>query len=94
MSYSDVRYWKIAKEIEGERLRQEQLYREGFHAKTIQMCSQLERLAILTEEIGEVAHEVCDGINRPLDKAHLREELKQCAAVCAAWIEALDKEQA
>lgn len=45
-------------------------------------------VAILTEEVGEAAKEVLEtgALN-----GNLRKELIQCAAVCVAWIEALDK---
>lgn len=48
-------------------------------------------LAILGEEYGEVAKEIAEASARPLDVAHLREELVQTAAVAAAWIEAIDR---
>jgi hypothetical protein len=51
-----------------------------------------DRLAVLAEEFGEVAKEVCNlmaGAD-PRVKALLREELVQVAAVCVAWIEGLD----
>lgn len=45
-------------------------------------------LAILTEELGEVATEI-----QNKDKQRLREELYQVAAVAVAWIEALDRKE-
>lgn len=57
-----------------------------------------ERLAILTEEVGEVARELCERLGKcrsPMQieasEAMLRRELVQTAAVCVAWIEALDR---
>lgn len=50
-----------------------------------------ERLTVLAEEFGEVSAEVCEGITRPLNRVALRSELIQVAAVCAAWVEYLDK---
>lgn len=44
------------------------------------------KLAILTEEVGEVARDLLDG---PTD--NLRTELVQVAAVAVAWVEALDR---
>lgn len=45
-----------------------------------------ERLAILVEEVGEVAHALTyDG-----DKTNLEIELIQVAAVAASWVEALN----
>lgn len=50
-----------------------------------------ERLAVLAEEVGEVAHEVNETIggHAPLYMAGLRKELSQVAAVALAWLEAL-----
>jgi len=52
---------------------------------------QVEWLAILAEEFGEVAKEVNEVHFRQKDYAHLREELLQTAAVCVAMIESLDR---
>lgn len=88
------KFEKIVDDVHQERRRQERLFKEGEHSKTIQMCCNLERLAILTEETGEVAKEVCETIQPSGgSKAHLREELVQVAATAAAWIEALDSEK-
>ncbi len=58
-----------------------------------------ERLAILTEEVGEVAGEVTIAlapVKRPeirdRQREALREELVQVAACAIAWIQALDEE--
>jgi NTP pyrophosphatase (non-canonical NTP hydrolase) len=48
-------------------------------------------LGILGEEFGEVAKEIAESSARPLDVAHLREELIQTAAVAVAWVEAIDR---
>ncbi len=42
------------------------------------------KVAVLTEEVGEVARAMLDG-----DRAALRTELVQVAAVAYAWLEAL-----
>lgn len=49
-----------------------------------------DRLAILTEEIGEVAKEFNDARHRggPIDRVALRKELIQVAAMAAAWADA------
>lgn len=47
-----------------------------------------ERLAVLMEEVGEVAREIL-ATNRPI---HTRDELMQVAACAIAWIQALDDE--
>ena len=56
--------------------------------------SDFERLAILAEEFGEVAHEVNETIggHAPLNREKLRKELVQVAAVCVAWLQGLDAE--
>lgn len=73
-----------------ERDRQEQLKHAGRFAHT---CSdveldELERFAILVEEIGEVAR----ALNDDQGRARLRAELVQVAAVAVAWIEGLDRQ--
>jgi NTP pyrophosphatase (non-canonical NTP hydrolase) len=77
-----------------ERFRQEELKAKGKFAYT---CADLEmthpeRLTVLGEEFGEVCHEVNEGIGegRSVDKAKLRKELIQVAAVALGWIERLD----
>ena len=45
------------------------------------------KLAILVEEVGEIAKEVLEGGEK---HPSLREELVQGAAVCFAWLESLD----
>lgn len=50
------------------------------------------RLAILVEEVGEVARELNDRIvnNRALDRDHLVKELIQVGAMALTWVEALE----
>ena len=50
-------------------------------------------LAILTEELGEVARELCDAYKRtvPEQRERMRAELVQVGAMTAAWIDALDR---
>lgn len=50
-----------------------------------------DRLAVLVEEIGEISRELCEAraSGRP-PHDNLREELVQAAAICVAWIEAID----
>jgi len=50
------------------------------------------RLAILTEEVGEVARELNDAAigDRPIDRDKLVKELIQVAAMAATWVEALE----
>jgi NTP pyrophosphatase (non-canonical NTP hydrolase) len=53
-----------------------------------------QRLAILTEEVGEVAHEMNElmlgNIERSEYKDKIEKELIQVAAMAATWIEALN----
>jgi NTP pyrophosphatase (non-canonical NTP hydrolase) len=50
------------------------------------------RLAVLTEEVGEIAKELQERHYEGKDKFHLIIELIQTAAVCVRWIEELEKE--
>jgi hypothetical protein len=77
--------------IRGERRRQADLIDAG----TIPWdCASpdvpdVEKLPVLLEEVGEVARALLTGITTPADRAHLRDELIQAAAVAAAWAQAL-----
>ncbi len=59
--------------------------------------SQSDRLAILTEEVGEVAHELTYDQGGPgvghYNKEALVKELIQVAAMAASWIEFLEGDQ-
>lgn len=87
----------IVFQIRRERDRQEELKKTGRFDFT---CSDpgitnAGRLAVLAEEVGEVAHEVNEGIGlqssaRYVDLVKLRKELIEVAAVTVAWIEAID----
>lgn len=86
---SDRMYLVLA-EIERERKRQEQLHgnRTAAHPESM---DDGHRLAILTEEVGEVAKEICEAPKRgEASDGLMREELVQVAAVAVAWIEAID----
>jgi hypothetical protein len=50
------------------------------------------RIAILAEEVGEVARELNDAAieGRPVDRDKLVKELIQSAAMAASWVEALE----
>lgn len=51
-----------------------------------------QKLAILTEEIGEISRELCEsGMS---ETEHLRKELTQAAAVCVAWLESMEPPEA
>jgi NTP pyrophosphatase (non-canonical NTP hydrolase) len=54
------------------------------------------RLAILTEEVGEVARELNDAEidGRPVDRDKLVRELIQVGAMAATWVEALEGQAA
>jgi NTP pyrophosphatase (non-canonical NTP hydrolase) len=79
--------------ITSERIRQDALKAEGRFRFTVNesALSESERLAILVEEVGEVARCVCEGNDRGvLDRVALRAELVQVAAVALAWLEGLE----
>lgn len=81
--------------ISNERHRQEQLKAAGKFLNTPadSVMTPSETLAVLGEEFGEVAREVAESVaGHPLDADKLRAELVQVAAVCAAWVERLDRE--
>lgn len=77
----------LFREISDERDRQEELKASGRFAETCADASMAPalKLAVLTEEVGEVARCICDGDSN----ARLREELVQVAAVATAWLESL-----
>lgn len=82
--------------VHGERIRQYQLLDAGkfIHGPESSALSPSEILNVLTEEVGEVARHTCDAISNPggLDKAALREEVVQVAAVAIGWVERLNRE--
>lgn len=95
---------KVVKEVYKERERQEDLRKAGKFAWTCADPTQsnARKLAVLAEEFGEVAREVTEEIisgdkkdpdgRIPILKQNIRKELIQVAAVCVAWVEALDSE--
>lgn len=80
--------------INEERRRQDELKAKGVFRFT---CADdglepTEKLAVLMEEVGEVANAVLqlEGLNTRGDRAReVRKELIQAAAVCVAWIESI-----
>lgn len=81
--------------IAQERSRQRELFRKGKHQ--FRVCSPIIsdglKLAVLTEEVGEVAKEVNENAHRastPRRREKMETELVQVAAVAVAWIEALE----
>jgi len=78
------RHARALRDVHEERLRQDDLISAG---KIPWNCSDPDapdgyKLAVLTEELGEVARAILEGSN-------LREELIQVAAVAVAWAEAI-----
>jgi NTP pyrophosphatase (non-canonical NTP hydrolase) len=92
-----IRNAYIYEEIADERNRQEQLRREGKFSHTAASPDDARfsdgwRLAALMEEVGEAAEAALERagfIGKPKG-TDLRKELVQVAAICVAWIEALD----
>lgn len=87
----DERLYKwndICSAVYRERVRQEDRwgndslmpYENGDHQR---------KLAVLMEEVGEVARELLENGNRT--SSHLKEELIQVAAVAMAWIEGIER---
>ena len=84
---------KVLDEVWKERARQEELCSAGRFRST---CASREmpagdKLAVLMEEVGEVARAMSEASGAANDKhgVHLREELIQVAAVATAWAESL-----
>ena len=80
--------------IDDERHRQERLKSEGrFSMTCADAMSDLERLAVLTEEVGEVARAILEQSRLTNDDhgKELKKELVQVAAVCVAWLEGLSR---
>lgn len=77
-----------------ERFRQEELRKAGKFPRTAATrdCPNLERLAFLAEEFGEVSrHVVEESIDAArLDRTKLRKELVQVAALALAWLEGME----
>ena len=75
--------------------RQDNLARSGKFGGTHVMPggTDLQRLAVLAEEMGEVSIEVCKGIevDGQVRRPGLRDELIQVAAVALAWVAAIDE---
>lgn len=86
-------------EVHAERVRAHIKHGEAGNSREDAHWANAEWLPILTEELGEVAHEltydVAVGLGQ-LDgeagvKARLRKELVQVAAMACAWIDAIDR---
>jgi len=78
-------------EIDDERHRQERLKKEGRFKHTCRdpEMSDEERLAVLVEEVGEVARAVLEAkkLANDVHGKALTKELVQVAAVAVAWLE-------
>lgn len=104
---------RVLTEVKQERVRQEELKADGKFLWTCSdnyftppgaepfartKVSESEKLAVLSEEVGEASKEVVEGIihvskgeSSVSDLTKLRKELVQVAAVAVAWVESLDK---
>jgi len=79
---------QIAFAVDQERQRQRELFADGkipFECSSPKVHPAI-KLAVLTEEVGEVAKEV---LPRTGDLGNLKTELVQVMAVCHAWLESL-----
>jgi NTP pyrophosphatase (non-canonical NTP hydrolase) len=76
--------------VDSERRRQHTLWMRdhewGFGDCSSDTVPELVKMAVLTEEVGEVSRAILDRSSQ----ARLREELVQVAAVAVAWLECLD----
>lgn len=80
--------------IAQERCRQNALVAEGkfkWNCSTMNIADSL-KLAVLMEEVGEVAKEICeaDGLTALVSRKRMQTELVQVAAVAVAWLEGLE----
>jgi hypothetical protein len=92
----NAQYFRILEEINDERNRQDMLKQKGKFARTCADDMTLaERVAVLAEEYGEVAHEVNETIggHAPLNIGALRAELRQVGAVSLACLEGTTPKQ-
>lgn len=91
----------VLNDVEAERNRQEKLREAGkfgwtaaelFHKNKLIACE--EKLAVLSEEFGEVARLVAETVieRSRRNPRELKKELIQVAAVAIAWCEAIDRE--
>lgn len=80
----------VGEELRSERIRAHEKHRD--HSMESWPVLSAERYLVLAEEVGEVAKEFNDAKveGRPIDRAALRKELVQVAAMAAAWVAALD----
>jgi hypothetical protein len=83
----DTQYWmaQAAKDIQEERYRQEEMWGEQNHT--------LLWISILGEEFGEFCREMNDFMLTGKATPNLRAEMVQCAAVCQAIVECIDRNQ-
>lgn len=83
----------IMLDVRDERIRAHEKHEEGSIEKLSGLIEAPLRLSILTEEVGEVAREINDAtlLGEVADRAKLRAELVQVAAVAVAWVAALDR---
>lgn len=76
-----------------ERERQQQLFDAG--KIPFRVCdprtTNTTQLAVAMEEMGEIAHAINEGTLTVEERAHLLDEVVQCAAVLVAWAEALTR---
>ena len=80
----------VWKEVRDERVRAHA--KHGDTSMESQWVGNLRRLAILMEEVGEVAKEFNDGHHRgAIDFKALRKELIQTAAMAGAWADAISQ---
>lgn len=90
---------RVLQRIRRERGRQEELRRSGrfTHTAATPGITPADRLAILTEEVGEVAGEVLGFSGLASDRGNgdrLRKEVLHVAAAAVAWLEFLEGEEA
>lgn len=90
-SVPDVGTWEIWRKVRDERIRAHRIH--GDTSMESSAPDTYRRLAILVEEVGEVAKEFneAEHESRSVDLYLLRKELVQVAAMAGAWADACDE---
>ena len=83
--------WYPYTDVHRERIRAHEKHGARDNSRENARWTDPEWLAILVEEVGEVAHELTYDVQSQKKRDRLRAELVQVAAMSTAWIEAIDE---
>lgn len=100
MSYPIILDWDYQPyiDVDTERTRAHEKHGANGNSREDARWDNAEWLPILTEELGEAAHELTYDAHGDMEgidgiKSRLRKELVQVAAMAIAWIESIDKSE-